>query len=321
MERGHSEPFGVKYWSVGNEVYGKWMYPNPYTADTYAETVRKYSIAMRRIDPSVVVIAAGLDPAWDRTLVQRAGGYFDWLARHEYPPESAAFTGEHGAREYVRQVKRPEEFIRPWLEEARREMDSLGDAGKRVGLSFDEWNVWHKWFTKPDSFEWHVGPTEGAFLAALLNMFCREASTLNLRKAALFQPINEGAISVSPFSADLTAMGQIFSLYRMHHGGRLLPTPRPRAGDPLDTCATLSSDGSTVHVTIINREASPCSLQLSLTGRAVEGASWTLLSVAHLQADVPFDSQHRNLAVDADQKIRALLPPFGVAGIDVRLGK
>jgi alpha-L-arabinofuranosidase len=318
-DRGHPEPFRVKYWSVGNEVYGKWMYRKPFTADSYAETVRRYAAAIRAVDPQAIVIVAGLDPAWDKTLVQKAGDSFHWLARHEYPPETAAFSGERGAAEYSRQARRPQEFIRPWLAEARRELDGLGAAGKRIGLSFDEWNVWHKWFTNPVSFDWHVSPTEGALLAAQFNMFCREAAGLNLAMAALFQPVNEGAIAVTPFSADLTAMGQVFALYRAHHGGRLLPMPAPNPSDQLDTCATLSADRRTVHVTVVNRGATPQAVALRLDGGVAASARAITLSVAELKADIPFERGRQDLVIAADGEMIGRIPGFGIARIDVDL--
>lgn len=319
-ERGHPEPFRVKYWSIGNEVYGYWMSRNPFKADGYAETVNKYSATIRKVDPSITVIVAGLDAAWDKTLVRSAGNSFDWLARHEYPPDTEAFSGEKGVSEYSRQARRPQEFIRPWLAEARREMDSVGPSGKKIGISFDEWNIWHKWLTRPHDFEWHVGPADGAFLAAQFNMFCRDAASLNLKMGALFQPVNEGAIVVSPFAAELTAMGQVFSLYRPHHGGRLLPTPAPKAADPLDICATLAPDGRKVHVTVVNRDPRPCPLILKLSRGTARKLTTTILSVKELQPDIPFEflrDREQNKVGDTAGEINLTIPRFGIVRIDL----
>ena len=81
--------------------------------------------------------------------------------------------------------------------------------------AYHEWNLWHNWFIKPEANEWHVRPIAAAF-AAHLNMLCQEAGNLNISMAAMFQPINEGAIVVRPFSAELTAMGQVFVVINMY---------------------------------------------------------------------------------------------------------
>ena len=113
-------------------------------------------------------------------------------------------------------------------------------------MAFDEWNLWHNWFTRHYQEQWHVGPIDAVFAAAQLHMFFAEAQSLNMLSAAMFQPVNEGLIQVKPFSADLTAMGQVFALLR-GTGGRLLrPTrpARPARSMPADRFATASGSSS-----------------------------------------------------------------------------
>ena len=318
--RGHPEPYNVKYWSIGNEVYGYWMFQKPFDAESYAQVVRQYSTAMRKVDPSLVLTVAGLDANWDRTLISKATGYFDWLARHEYPPITEALTGPKAAAEFKRQARRPQEFIRPWLAEARRDMDSLGPNGKKIGLSFDEWNLWHLYFPNPQANAWHIGPIDAAFLAAQFNMLCREAPVLNIQMAAMFQPVNEGAIEVKPFSAELTAMGQIFELYRVHHGGRLLATPSPMGNDEIDASASLSSDGRFVRVTVVNRDDHASRFSLVLDGANPRSATATILSVKELLPDARMDARKSELPVGRrDGKLTVEVPRFGICLLKVEL--
>ncbi|MEJ2078430.1 MAG: alpha-N-arabinofuranosidase [Acidobacteriota bacterium] len=60
-ENGHPEPYGVKIWGIGNEMYGPWqwghMAPNQY--------VEKHNLvvqAMRQVDPAIKVIASSATP-------------------------------------------------------------------------------------------------------------------------------------------------------------------------------------------------------------------------------------------------------------------
>jgi alpha-N-arabinofuranosidase len=319
-ERGHPEPYRVRYWTIGNEVWGEWMGPAFYSLEKYADAVKQYTAAVRRVDPGLVLIASGVGTGWDRKLIEQAGTPFDWLSRHEYcKPVTQGLSGAAGAAEYARQARRPSEVVLPWLREARQGLDRAG--GSRVGIALDEWNIWHDWFVAPFKHEWHIGPIDAVFAAAMLNLLAREAGTLNVPMAAMFQPINEGAIRVEPFSASLTAMGQVFALYRPHHDGRLLATSRLQGGSdagPVDACASLSADGKRVAVTLVNTAAaSDCPVQLTLLGGTARNATATILSVREPRPDQTMDVQSRQVLADAGGKLSLVLPRFGIALVEI----
>ena len=213
---------------------------------------------MRKVDPRLVLIASGTDGVtlgndWDKKIVASSGDCFDWISLHHYSPITNALTGPEGAREFTRQACQPRDGLLPWLEEMRRAIDQSSPAGKRIPIAFDEWNLWHNWFTRHYEAQWHIGPIDAVFAAAQLHMFCQQAESLDMVSAAMFQPVNEGLIQVKPFSADLTAMGQAFALLRAHAGGRLLQTDPPRDARAVDACASLSADGKRVILTLLNR--------------------------------------------------------------------
>ena len=71
---GHPEPYGVKYWELGNEIWGDWVRGHT-DAATYARNYVRYQQAMRAVDPSIEFIAVGdNDMAWNRTVLRTAGG-------------------------------------------------------------------------------------------------------------------------------------------------------------------------------------------------------------------------------------------------------
>jgi alpha-N-arabinofuranosidase len=58
---GHPEPYKVKYWNVGNEMYGYWQmgYMAP---EHYMIKHNLFAKAMRKVDPSITIIAVGAMP-------------------------------------------------------------------------------------------------------------------------------------------------------------------------------------------------------------------------------------------------------------------
>ena len=63
---GYEEPFGVKYWGLGNEMYGNWQMES-LTASQYASRAFQFAKAIRWVDPSVRLVACGLqeDADWN----------------------------------------------------------------------------------------------------------------------------------------------------------------------------------------------------------------------------------------------------------------
>ena len=73
---GHDEPYRVRYWGLGNEMYGDWQIGQR-TAQEYVTTARQWAKAIRFLDPGVSLVScgqSGLDD-WDRIVI-------DGLARH-----------------------------------------------------------------------------------------------------------------------------------------------------------------------------------------------------------------------------------------------
>ena len=70
---GHREPFDVKTWELGNEIWGDWVRGHS-DAATYARNYLRYREAMRAVDPSLRFIAVGRDRTdWNRRSSTLAG--------------------------------------------------------------------------------------------------------------------------------------------------------------------------------------------------------------------------------------------------------
>jgi len=317
--RGHPESYRVKYWTLGNEVWGGWMGPVHCDAQTYARRIMTYSTAMKQVDPSIVLIASGLRGEWDTELLAHAAGQFDLISEHDYAPEGNAHVARPAPAELARLAKVPAGSVLPMLRSVRQAADRL-PQGRRIEIAFDEWNVWHNWFTRPFDNTWHVGPIDGIFAATMANLLCREAGPLKLTVAAFFEPVNEGAIDVQPASARFTTVGQVFSLYRAHQGHRLLPART--SGDPaaVDVCASLGREGRSTVVTVVNHDPSgPRQVNINLEGvPEIVGATVRLLSASDLQSNLPFADRTEHPVIDRGAVVLQL-PRFGIALVRLEL--
>jgi len=91
---GHPEPYGVRRWEVGNEVYDRWS--ETISAAEYARQFLEFAAAMKAVDPSIEIAAVGYewadrpwrpdDDPWNATVASIAGQAMDALHVHTYLP-------------------------------------------------------------------------------------------------------------------------------------------------------------------------------------------------------------------------------------------
>lgn len=83
-KNGSPEPYDVRYWEIGNEVWGQWQV-GTCTADRFAERTISFAKAMKEADDSIVMLACGhYDQDWNQTVLDLAGEYMDYLTLHLY---------------------------------------------------------------------------------------------------------------------------------------------------------------------------------------------------------------------------------------------
>jgi len=80
----------VKYWEIGNEIYGAW-HPQyeKYGKDgghAYGKRAREFITAMKRVDPSIKVGVVGvIDGEWNANVLKYTADVADALIIHHYP--------------------------------------------------------------------------------------------------------------------------------------------------------------------------------------------------------------------------------------------
>ena len=175
-ERGHPEPYNVRFWSLGNEAgYGHMEGAN--TADAYAKAVRKHAEEMLKVSPDIVLCSSGPYPnqEWVDYSVKPLSDIAKVVSLHRYTEYPKYFDPEKRKEEYNSFISQASNEN---LECIRRFRDQLGNLP--VYISFDEWNAWYAWY-RPGSV------SEGIFAAAFMNMIFSNAADLGVMIACHFE--------------------------------------------------------------------------------------------------------------------------------------
>ncbi|MEV0283151.1 MULTISPECIES: alpha-L-arabinofuranosidase C-terminal domain-containing protein [unclassified Kribbella] len=141
---GHPSPYGVKYWGLGNEVYGRWQMGHR-TASRYAADAREHARFMRAVDPSLKFIAVGLTDdrqGWTSAVLEAVGDQVDYLSFHLYGATTQLIDG---ADEYDAIVAQSQYFEQEIQNYSALVTDLAARNGTQrpLGLALDEWNIRH----------------------------------------------------------------------------------------------------------------------------------------------------------------------------------
>jgi len=307
---GHPKPYHVKWWNVGNEMFGGWQL-GYMRLDQYVIKHNMVVQAMRSVDPTIKVVAAGATPIeasqsraslmttgkhvtgfggpedFTGGLLEHSSDYLDAIAEHLYPSTvDKAFDAEK--QDFVKvdetQVDQERKLangihmpIEAWEEYARRYPSVRVD---QIPISMDEWLSGRL----GDDRDWMFSP-----------IACAEAMNEMLRHSNRFViSAYTGApelLAISKTDSAIRPVGLMFELYRRHFGtipvavagnspphevkGTLgVDKPQTPAGSdtyPLDAAAALSGDRKTLTVAVVNPSESEQQISFAVQGAAIRG--------------------------------------------------
>jgi alpha-L-arabinofuranosidase len=267
---GHREPYAVKYWEIGNEIWGDWVRGHS-DAETYARNYNRYYEAMRAVDPTIKFIAVGdNDMRWNRTVLRLAGGRIDYLAIHHYYGRSEmrgdALNLMARPLFYERFYKQVEQLI--------------GETapGRKIKLSINEWGL-----DLPERRQYSM---ESALYAArLMNVFERSGDLVAM--SAVSDLVNGwpgGIIQASRHGVFVSPIYLVNKIYNDHLGTeRLAAKVESRRFDTslegksvpyLDAVVSRSTDKRKIYIKAVNTDqASAMSVALRLTGAEVDSSA------------------------------------------------
>ena len=248
---GRVEPWGVKYWAIGNEMYGSWQLGHMPLAD-YVRKHTQFAVAMKAMDPSIQVVAVGAVGRWSETMLAEASNHMDLISEHFYVQEKPGLLGH--VNQMPSEVRRIAEAHRRY----RAEIPTL--RWKEVPVALDEWNYWYGPHVYGElGTQYFLKDALG--VAAALNEFARQSDIYAMANYA--QTVNViGAIKTSKTEAVLDTTGVVLALYRRHFG--TIPVAVTGAPEPLDVMACWK-DGtkSVLTVSIVNPTKSAQTLRIS----------------------------------------------------------
>src|SRR5947208_1784117 len=208
---GHAEPYRVRYWGLGNEMYGGWQIGNM-NAHDYVKKARAFAMVMKRTDLSIQLIGCGQNgwSEWDEITLNGLAEFIDFPSIHLYtggPDHYATVFQSHQAERAIRVCAALIERVRY----AQR-------IAHPIHIAFDEWNVW--WRTR--SHEDRVGGVEERYtltdalaIATYLNGFIRHCRVVRIANFA--QLVNAIApIFTSPAGLFLQTIYHPLRLYAEH---------------------------------------------------------------------------------------------------------
>jgi alpha-N-arabinofuranosidase len=138
---GHPDPYRVRYWGVGNEVYGRWQMGHR-TAERYAMDAREHAEFMRSVDPGLTLVGVGAPrEEWMRPLIRQAGHVLDYVSLHLY----GASTHLAGDDEYDAVVAQSLYFEQEISAFSRLVESLASDAAvdRPLSIALDEWTMRH----------------------------------------------------------------------------------------------------------------------------------------------------------------------------------
>lgn len=239
-QRGHAEPYHVRYWSLGNEM-GHGHMEGPKQAENYAALCQPVAEAMLHISPELQICSSG--PYFPERPCCR-----EWLERsaaalapaapiisyHTYNTVRHDYTSPAGIRRTYTDTLAAVEQNREQLQQLRAQMPD------GLHISYDEWNTWVEWFRSSNALQ-------GMYVAKMLHMLISESNVVDMPIVCYFEPVGEGAIDIAPDHASFSSCGQMFSLLQVHKGAELC---RVDGGCGLNAVATVQE--GILSVSLIN---------------------------------------------------------------------
>ncbi|HWS87747.1 MAG TPA: alpha-L-arabinofuranosidase C-terminal domain-containing protein [Pyrinomonadaceae bacterium] len=277
---GHPEPYGVRYWEVGNEIWGDWVRGHT-DAATYARRLREYARAMRAADPSIKLIAVGdNDMRWNRTVLAEAGREIDYLAIHHY------YGRRESAGDPSNLLARPLHYGR-FYEEVGRLLKELV-PGRDIQLAINEWGL-------DLPVERQYSMESALYGARLMNVFERAGGLVGM--SAVSDLVNGwpgGIIQAGRHAVFVSPLYHVNRLYAEHRGDERVAaevtsptfdTSREGKGVPfLDVSASRTADGRRVYVKAVNADTrAPLTTTVTVEGvDAVRRAEMHVLTAGSL---------------------------------------
>jgi|GEM_PF-1604429 len=275
-QNGHPRPYGVRYWEIGNEIYGETATGRPDDVEEYASDLIQFSQAMKAVDPGIKIGAVGAVIAhwhqwwndspheWNPRLLQIAGDHIDFLVVHCHYPGITEVSGQ----DLYRAGMASAEQVLMDLQEVRAVIDAQGYPEMAIVPGENAF------FAGVD--QWHLNSTlvAGLHYADLTMTFLEHGPELGIEFACGWTltsntPSGDIACRWSPSRRFANPEYYAQLVLGQHFGDRLVADTvdcgtfstievfkvKPRSDVPeLACCASIDSTGQTLFLAVVNRQ-------------------------------------------------------------------
>ncbi|MGA7695857.1 MAG: alpha-L-arabinofuranosidase C-terminal domain-containing protein, partial [Candidatus Sulfotelmatobacter sp.] len=351
---GSSEPYGVRYWGVGNE---SWGCGGNFTAQEYAVEFRRYTTWLPEYGQPLSLIASGPNSdEWQWTQ-----GFFEEIARKDKGLFSSIFGWALHYYSWNLSRGRTENWdegkgdaikfdVQDWYEVLREgnRLESLieghwqamgeFDSGHQVKLVVDEWGPWYRPGSElTPGYYLEQTPTlrDAIFSAMTLDIFNRHPEKVTLASPAQLVNCLNSLYLAHEDKFCVTPVGHVFEMYSAHQGGQAVRTiisapnahylrdDKPASFWGLKGSASVRDKSLTL--TLVNPNVSEIrETEVVVPGASIKSGVMTVLSNADLHVHNSFD-QPNALAPqvkDLQSTGRVLtiqIPPASVTKLELSL--
>jgi len=268
-DNGHREPYKVKYWEIGNEIYGPWEIGHC-DVETYAKRYLEFYRAMKAVDPDIKIIAVGgdgndLNLSWLKKFLALVGSEVDYVSLHCYAP-LIGDSSPPSQELYKSVVAAPLKYERVFSA-AKSSIGKILKGRKDIKLAVTEWNTMYQ------NTKCREQTLEAAiFVAGMLNVFIRNSDVVEICNFSELVGGWEGAsIRIENGNVYGTPSYFVMKMYSNLEADRVVKisvvsntfdteeignVPSMEKVPYLDGVACLSADRRQLHLIVINRHPS-----------------------------------------------------------------
>jgi len=283
-QNGHPAPFKVKWWGIGNEMYGDWQLGHMPLGD-YVKKHNEFADAMRAVDRSIQLVAVGSAGDWSKQTLTTCADHMELISEHFYcghesksptwrtaelPLDSLKERAEaEQAAKLLKHVSDPPKRVARIVDAHRgyrRELDSL--KGKDIRIAIDEYNYWYGPHLYGElGTRYYLQDALG--IAAGLHEVTRNSDIVFMANYA--QTVNViGCIKTTKTKAAFATTGLVLKLYRKQFG--TIPVEVTSKAKPLDIAAAWTKNRKALTIGIVNPTKTTYDLALDLKGATIKGS-------------------------------------------------
>jgi alpha-N-arabinofuranosidase len=282
---GHKKPYQVKYWCVGNEMFGPWQLGFMQLGH-YVQKHNRFARAMWEVDSTIKLIGVGNlggrnpehDPdqkvGWSEGMLQHCAASMNYISEHFYRGR-VPWEPNQPEMDVLEHVSLLRHAIHERAEGHRKLQDRLGlVAERKIPIAMDEWNYWHRDYVYGELGCVYDLQDALGVAAGLHEYFC---NTDIIRMAHYAQTVNViGCIKTTKTRAFFATTALPLMLYRQHFGTIPLKVTGDHEAQNLDIASALTEGGKAITIGAMNPNSSSITLNLDIQGLDIKtaGRQW-----------------------------------------------